>query len=198
MRALALALALASVGCGVRNNGEQGAHEVTGANMGDQELIRRAFGRDIPDEARVRQDQEGSVGTARLYTVEGDHMRPFGAAVLGEGDNSRVLRGLEAFRTLRSEAKDARTLARLSILFVEKGQAGAKVIPTIGPASDLMPDEQARVGPPTAQGASLVYWRWPVPTYSARTTTAPEPRRCRLDLVSYQVNCERRSTIKDD
>jgi hypothetical protein len=129
---------------------------------------------------------------ARLYGVEGGGMTPVGVVVTGSGGDKHVLRGATAFSTLRTQVGDAdpRRLAELAVHFLDPRGPGAQVIPTTGPAPTLSTAQAAQVSAPTLDATALRFWAWPPPVASNRTTTAPEPTPCTLDLGTLVLRCD--------
>jgi hypothetical protein len=163
----------------------------TGGKMSDETAVRQALGSEAPGKARVQGYSGAPIAGARLYTIEGAGVVAFGVGVVDTGGAKAVIRGEAAFRQLAAGVTDARSLAELAVHFLERGQSGARVIPTSGPAPYMTMEQEARVSPPSLAGDVLTYWRWPVPEGSDRTATAPEPWRCSLDMRTLQVACAR-------
>ena len=163
----------------------------TGGKMNDETAVRKALGSEAPGKARVQGYSGAPIPGVRLYTIEGAGVVAFGVGVVDRDGTKVVIRGEDAFRQLSAGVTDARVLAELAVHFLERGQSGAKVIPTTGPAPYMTMEQEARVSPPSLAGDVLTYWRWPVPEGSDRTQTAPEPWRCTLDVRALQVGCGR-------
>lgn len=188
IRRLAVLLLLTGCASGNLLAREGGSKVVT-----DESVIRQALGAAVPKDAQLRAWMGTPVSGVRLYGVEGGGMVPVGVLVTGSGDTKQVLRGAEAFTTLRTQLgdDDPARLAELAVHFLEPGGTGGHVIPSTGPSPTLSNAQAAVVTPPSILDGVLHYWRWPPPVASDRTTTAPEPSRCTVDLTTLAVACTR-------